>query len=282
MTFTPVTVTLNGFLFDSLTPDPDGVLWSWQSLDGWFDTAQVRQESSERQSMGMNVTVSRRNGRPISLTAIASSQNTGARLDDLLYKAMRRLKANCDLSAGVGLLQVAEPGLGLQAYVRGTGPILSRVFGHRHGVTFQVPLLAADPRRYSSTLTTNATLVLTGSGTVVTQTLANAGDLPTPPVFTIVGPAVNPYVRSNTGVTGLGFPFVQYNGTLAGGQTLTIDMANLTADVNGTNVIALLTGIGGGPPDWWQINAGGTSVNLGRASGSGTCTATAVYRDAYS
>lgn len=276
MTFTPVTVTLNGFLFDSLTPDADGILWSWQALDGWFDTATIRQETAERASMGMVTTVARTNARAINLTAIASAHTPGMRIDDLMYRAMRRLKASCNLSAGPGDLVVAEPGLSLKSSVRLASPILSRMFGHRHGVTFSVPLIAQDPRRYNATPQTVATSA--------SFTATNNGDLPSAPVFTVTGPSTNPSLRDST-LTNT--PFVRFNGSVAGGAVLTIDFQKLTADVDGLNVLSLLDGnlnglpdaggVGGSPPAWWQLAPGANALHHG---GGGT--GSLVFADAYS
>ena len=33
-----IPVELNGWLFDGTTQDADGVCYSWNSIDGWFDT----------------------------------------------------------------------------------------------------------------------------------------------------------------------------------------------------------------------------------------------------
>lgn len=69
------------------------------------------------------------------------------------------------------------------------------------------------------------------------------------PVFEIIGPANNPQLTNITTVTS-----IKYNGNVASGQKLVIDMFNKTAFLNGTSVIKDLTG------DWVYFKPGVNSV----------------------
>lgn len=260
MTYTPVTVVLGSFSFDGATPSPTGVLWEWQDLAGWFDTADQRVDQHEN-DIGVSLTVDRRNGRPITMTVLAKPTSNGTRLDDLVYSGERALKAAVRPSVDVPvLLKVNEPSVALQAYVRQAGPIRTRMLGARRLVQFQVPLIAPDPRRYAQTATTPS---LTNGTTTVT----NNGDMPSPGVFTITGTTANPQIR-NTSLTNQ--PQVIYGGTLGGGDTLVIDVAQQTVLLNGSDARANLT-----VAHWWEFRPGANAIQVNNN--------TAIsFRDAYS
>lgn len=57
------------------------------------------------------------------------------------------------------------------------------------------------------------------------------------PTIVISGEAVNPSIRNNTNNT-----IIEYNGTVAASQTLTIDLVSGTASLNGVNVTRNLSG----------------------------------------
>lgn len=260
MTYTPVTVVLNSFTFDSLTASPAGVRWSWQDLSGWFDTADQRFDAHEY-GTGVTPTVDRRNGRPITLTVLAHNPTSGMQLDDLMYVGQRTLKASLRAAVDVPvLLKVNEPTVPLQSYVRQTGPMRSKMLGTRHMVQFQIPLIAPDPRRYAQTA---SAAVLTSGTTAVT----NNGDLPTAGIFTITGVTANPQIR-NTSLTGS--PQIIYGGTLGGGDTLVIDVAEQTVLLNGADARANLT-----LANWWEFKAGSNSIFVNNNT-------SISFRDAYS
>lgn len=265
MTYTPVTVTLNSFAFDGTTQSPAGVKWDWQDLSGWFDTPDQRFVQQE-QGIGVTVTVDRRNGRPITLTALCSSPNPGMKLDDLLYAGQRALKAAVSPSVDVPvLLSVNEPSVPLQAYVRQAGPIRSKMLGTRHMVQFQVPLLAADPRRYAQTAQSH-------NLTSGTTTLDNNGDIPSPPIFTITGPGGGTGGRAmvrNLDLTD--DPQIAYDASLGGGDVLVIDVAAQTVILNGTDDVRGNLSIA----SWFEMKPGGNRIDVNSATN-------VSFRDAYS
>lgn len=260
MTYTPVTVELNNFPFDGTSESPDGVVWEWVSFDGWFDSTDQRFEPHEV-ALGSSVTVDRRNGRSMTLTAFCHALGDGIRLDDLLYAGQKALKAAVSPAVDIPvLLQVNEPDVVLLCYVRQNGPIRSRVWGTRNGCLFQIPLFAPDPRRYAFTV---STVDLTSG----TDTITNAGDLPAPPIFTITGGGTNPQVR-NTTIEGS--PQIVYGGTLGGGDTLVIDVNAQTVLLNGVDARANLT-----IAHWWSLAPGDNAIFVNADTN-------VVYRDAYS
>lgn len=70
------------------------------------------------------------------------------------------------------------------------------------------------------------------------------------PVWKLTGPAINPQIEVvTTGTT------IAYNGTITASQTLVVDMFNKTATLNGTNVLANLSG------DWIYFKPGNNRVS---------------------
>lgn len=269
-----IAVSIDGWLFDDDTADADGVTYSWQELAGWFDTPDLTIVTDQR-PLGVSEGVVNVGGRSITLTGTIHDPSLTKPLGPRAWKAMRTLKTAVGCMFASRVLLVNEPDLQLQARVRQSGPMRFKRSSHLASVSFQIPLLAPDPRRYDSTPQSVAS-----SGTF---SVTNNGDLPTPPVLTVVGPATNPSLR-NSSLTNT--PFVRFNGSIAGGAVLTIDFANLRADVDGLNVLSLLDGnagglpdaggVGGGPPAWFQLAPGVNALHQG-GGGSGTVD----FSDAY-
>lgn len=260
MTYTPVTVSLNTFLFDGTTQSPSGVVWDWQELSGWFDTGDLRVASGEA-GRGVVLTVDRRIGRPITATFLAHSSSPGHKLDDLMYSGQRALKAAVApaVSEAAVMLKVNEPGLALQSRVRQVGPIRTKMLGQRAMVQFQVPLLAPDYRRYSQTLHSQALSV--GSNTVT-----NLGDLPAPVVLTRTGATTDPSWQNTTAA---GSPTLEYTGTF-GAVSLVIGTDVETVLLNGANSRSNLT-----TAQWWNLAPGANTIVASHAS-------SIDWRDAYS
>lgn len=271
---TCITAELNGLLFDGDTADGDGVVYSWQDIAGWWDSPDLGIVTDQR-PVGVSESVVNMGGRSITLTCLAHDPLLGHKLGLKQYKAIRTVKTFCGLEFVSGLLKVNEPGITLQSRVRLSSPIRTK---RQAGVSvqFQVPLLAPDPRRYDATPQTVAS-----SGSF---SATNNGDLPTPPVLTVVGPATNVSLRNSSLAN---TPFVRFNGSIAGGAVLTIDFANLTANVDGLNVLSLLDGnlgglpdaggIGGGPPAWFDLLPGANALHQG-GGGSGQIDFADAYR----
>lgn len=272
---TCITAELGGFLFDGDSPDTDGVVYSWQDLAGWWDTPDLSVITDQR-PLGVSESVVNVGGRSITLTGVAHPPKLGDKVGLDAFAAMRRVKVACGCMFAPKYLQVNEPGLSMHALVRQTSPMRFKLSSHLASVTFQIPLLAPDPRRYDVTPQSVAT-----SGTF---SATNNGDLPTPPVLTVVGPAADVSLRNSSFSS---TPFVRLPGALGSGAVLTIDFANLTANIDGLNVISLLEGnhlglpdaggVGGGPPAWFQLRPGVNNLHQG-GGGSGSLD----FADAYS
>ena len=260
MTYTPVTVSLNTFAFDGTTQSPSGVVWDWQELSGWFDSGDLRVASGEA-GRGVVLTVDRRIGRPITATFLAHSSSPGRKLDDLMYTAQKALKSFVApaVSEAAVLLKVNEPDVALQSRVRQVGPIRTKMLGQRAFVQFQVPLLAPDYRRYSQTLHSQAL-------TVGSNTVTNAGDLPTPVVLTQTGPATSPSFQNTTAA---GDPTLAMT-TAYGAVNLVIATDTETVQINGFNFRSSLT-----TAQWWNLAPGANTIVVSHAT-------TIEWRDAYS
>lgn len=128
-------------------------------------------------------------------------------------------------------------------------------------VTWDVMLLAGDPRIYAATQTTNTIALTSGSGSVANS---NAGVFSTPPTLVFTGPGTTFRATNNTTSE-----FLQVNTTLTGAQSLTIDVLNKTILRNdGTNLYGSLDTAS----TWWVLGPGSTTVagaiTSGFASGS--------------
>lgn len=148
-------LTLNGLVIDDTTPDTNGTVWYFQSLDGWWDSAPIRVATSEISPQGEVVTQARVNGRPLVLTAIAATAtpNQTPLGKDAIFAAMETMKTAARCVIAPVLLTVNDPVHELHAQVQrnGTqGTIKSAILGESHSVQFQVQLFAADPNRYDA------------------------------------------------------------------------------------------------------------------------------------
>lgn len=254
-------VDLNGLLFDGVTPHgDDGVVYCWQAIDGWFDTADLTVNSIPL-PIGIQHTVVKLGGRPITLTGVAHYPD-GTPLDAAAYAAMRYIKTFCRAEFGPIELIVYEPDLPLRALVRQTGParfIVQAASGRAVSVKFQVPLVATDPRRYSLE-------VKSFECSPDTNNVTNEGDMPTPVIIRQTGPATSPWFQNHSAA---GEPTLAMT-TTYGAVDLTIDTLTEEVDINGFNFRSSLT-----TAQWWMLVPGDNIVEV-----SHTCTL--EYRDAYS
>ncbi|MFD5089317.1 hypothetical protein ACFWMR_01855 [Amycolatopsis thailandensis] len=163
------------------------------------------------------------------------------------------------------------------------------------GIDWQLPLIATDPRWLDTTMQVAGPFTVGGvvadgldwgsggldwanggldwgsSGNGGVLSLTNPGSAPTWPVFTVVGPLVNPALTNP--VTG---DVIAYTGTVEAGQTLVIDTSPFTRSValNGVDRSGLLASA-----QWIEIPPGG-QVTV-QFSGAGAGTVTASWRYAY-
>lgn len=145
--------------------------------------------------------------------------------------------------------------------------------------TVQFKMFAEDPRLYASTLTTVSIPFAAGASTGFGFSLGfsfgfgaggggsdgvfvvNAGNRPTPAIFTIHGPCDTPSILDETYGHVLAFNII-----LATGETLVVDTQYKTVRLNGT-VSRRGTLV---DPDWFYLESGQTFLRYNALSGTGS------------
>jgi|SRR5579885_3669638 len=90
-------------------------------------------------------------------------------------------------------------------------------------------------------------------------TLANSGNIETPPTLTLHGTLTNPYILNET--TG---EWMQLTATLGASDVVVIDMNEKTITLNGTSLLsAKVSG-----SSWWDLNPGDNLISLSSGSTS--------------
>lgn len=267
-------VVLGPLTIDSLTPDGDGTVWDATLLDGWWDTPDNRLTYGDVMPMGQTVTVARFEGRSIAAQFLARHANGHSPLGANCFRAIDRFKRAFAATLVPVLMTVTDAVETRQSLARLSSKMKVAIGGELGYVQFQVPILCPDPRRYAPTVNTGAVNIAgagTDSGGVV---ITNAGDLSTPPVVTIHGPAVQPLIQNDSLDD---TPNVKWVGTLGGADILVIDMAAETMRFNGANAINGLD-----PASrFWQLAPGANVIHYHRNSGSGAAASSVAWQDAY-
>lgn len=227
-------------------------------------------------------------GRVIELEGLA----TGATQADA-YAAIDALKGALALGSE-HVLKFTRQGLAYaeRAVIREGSALEFELVGKRKTIKWAVALVAADPRLYADTLSSGSydpTQAGSGSGVNFPLTfpldfgsgsssgslqLTNAGNFPTPPVWTITGPAVNPELRNDT----TGESIFTTGLSLNAGAQIVIDVAARDVLVSGTSRPDL---IDAASTIWGELAPG---VNVVRLVGSGFVAAQTLlecsFRDA--
>lgn len=151
---------------------------------------------------------------------------------------------------------------------------------------------ATDPRRYVTNLSTATCSPPTSSGGVTwpitwpitwstlgtggSVNVVNAGDFDTPPVIQIKGPLTTPFVvRQDTG------DVLEFNTSLAAGDTIVVDVLADTVTLNGTQTGSLLSDRSA-PVSSFRMPPGTTGLLLREAAGPDpSASMTVTYRSAY-
>ena len=266
------------------TVDAQGVAWNLQTLEGW-DSPDVRAEFTEREAdHGAWASPVYLGSRPITLggTILAPSQA-------LLETAMDQLRTAAGLTDTLLTVWETTP---KQAAVRRSGkPLLQYLTDTQ--ASFSVLVTAADPRRYSTTLSTGttalpsttggltfpATFPITFSATAVAGSISavNAGNFDTRPVLTITGPVVAPSISAL-------YPDgtvrqIIYSLDLASGDVLTIDTDARTVLLGGSVSRRRFLTVSSG----WPTIPAGAAVTYQFQSSTYNATArlTATWRSAW-
>lgn len=159
--------------------------------------------------------------------------------------------------------------------------------------TFQIAMVAADPRIYSYQLY-NASVVASGaivpagrsypktysysygawsSAILGSLAVTNSGNTASPPLLTITGPGSNPSVTNATTGETLSF-FI----TMGATDTLQVDMLNHTVYFNG---YSLYSAVDFNNSDWWYVQPGSNTINLGWSDFSDGASLTVEWRNAW-
>lgn len=266
------------------TVDAQGVAWNLQTLEGW-DSPDVRAEFTEREAdHGAWASPVYLGSRPITLggTILAPSQA-------LLETAMDQLRTAAGLTDTLLTVWETTP---KQAAVRRSGKPLMQYLTDTQA-SFSVLVTAADPRRYSTTLSTGttalpsttggltfpATFPITFSATAVAGSISavNAGNFDTRPVLTITGPVVAPSISAL-------YPDgtvrqIIYSLDLASGDVLTIDTDARTVLLGGSVSRRRFLTVSSG----WPTIPAGAAVTYQFQSSTYNATArlTATWRSAW-
>lgn len=144
-----ITLAINGFLADSVTPDGNGAAWTVERIDGWWDSGSLRVEIDEVQPAGEEITRARENGRPLVVEVVAHAPGGATALGELgCYLAVTSIEVPFRILYEPVTMTVTDPVLELHALVRRVGEIKHAIIGKSAAVRFQIPLLAPDPYRY--------------------------------------------------------------------------------------------------------------------------------------
>ncbi len=238
-----VVVTLGGITFGNSTPDANGATWNVSEIDGW-DSPDLRSSlldlpGHDRQALGPVL----HRARALSLKGVCETPT-----DAIYWLSKAKLSTATLLTTTDGTLTVAETATKKIA-VRRAGRVLMRPLGGLHGIEFEIPLIAPDPRILANTATT-----ITPGGTAT-----NTGNFAASPVLTVTGSAAGPIVIANTtaGRT------ITVTTAIPAAQLLVIDFRARTILLNGVNRYDLVTGT----PQWFDIAPGNNTITY---SGGGT------------
>jgi hypothetical protein len=241
--------------------DAFGVEWHTTAFDGW-DGPGVRSESFP---------VIRRHGvfpgewlydsRTMGIHGFFWAPTEGA-----MWAARNRLAAaSSAFSVNPGLMTVKEPGNIPESFfvTFWRSDRLQMTTKTANAVEFQIPLLAADPRKYDLTQKTQS--IVLGH-----QTIVSDGTIETDPLVTIHGGSTNPTLFNMT-VGGNG---IKFNTVLNPGSNLVANWRDRTVLINGVShyeVVDVNTA-------WWPIIPGDNDIYLtSDGGGSGDI----VWNDAF-
>jgi len=252
---------VDGFSF--IGADSLGGFWTLQDLQGWHDGVSMRRNRQDRsQQDGVWESTGNRAGRPITLTGMA-------RFSDARNAKMASRNLRGIVGGGRSDMTVTDSGGSLRATVELDGDIKVGWFNELM-FTWSVLLFAPDPTLYGGALFGSAGLA-GGSGTGLVYPLVyprdygavagtpgmvavgNTGNTAYWPRLRIDGPSPNPVVTLvETG------DWVRFNGTLAAGQWLDIDLGNRRVLLNGqVSLRQFVTSSG----KWLAVPPGGGSVS---------------------
>jgi Phage tail protein len=272
-------ISYNGLDIEFGQVDSDGIAWLWQKLEGWDGpdvTGGLLQRAADH---GAWPSPQFYQPRTLTWTVMATAPTQAQR--DL---ARAKLSQAIPVSE-LAVLRYDEP-IPKQAQVRRSGKI-TETYPTLTDVSFNIGLVAPDPRKYSTAVKVVTTTVSTASsgftfpvtfpvtipagqppGTGVTVT--NAGNFETRPVVAVRGPVTAPaLVNTSTGQS------VSFSAlTLTSNDLLAVDFSIQQAFLNGTYRPADPASV------WWNLAPGTTVIALQATTNPGA-TLEAVFQDAF-
>lgn len=258
--------------------DANGTWWlikGWDGMDGVATVGQTVQKSGDH---GTFATPQFYGARLLTLTVQATAQTQALR--DVARAYVQQAFPVSDLAT----LRWDEP-VPVQMNIRRTGKI-AETYMTLADVVFSIPLVAPDPRKYSTVLHTATAnqasaaaglappltppLTLPAGAPAMAVSCTNAGSFETRPLVTITGPITAPAVVNQvTGQT------VSFSGlTLAATDVLAVDFNGPQALLNGVYRPADTTS------SWWVMPPGTTGIAVTGTTSVGS-TMTVAWRDAW-
>ncbi len=211
-----VVVTLGDIEYNC-EADERGTKWAVSEIDGW-DSPDVRSPNLARPGRdGLLFGEWFYGGRLLNLRGAFLARDCNEALI-----ARTRLADNTDYVHEFATLEVDEE-VARVVEVKRAGRLLIRQTHERY-VEFEVALLARDPRKYAKVVSSQVFAAGAAHG------MENAGNYPTPWIWTIDGPVTNP--RLTNGTT---FEFVEVDIVLLGGDQLVVSSDFRTVTLNGVD-----------------------------------------------
>lgn len=239
---------LRGLAIDG-TPDSDGDVFVLDHIEG-LESPDVDLQLGERNDGGSYLNSVRFKERQ--LLVVGTAYSIGNVTFDVL-RIRRKIEVAAQLVTTQAWLYVDEPspGIPVQMIVSRAGKL--SLPKPRHNVqTFEIPLVAVDPRKYKQGTVSSA--VVNGSP----QTLVNEGNYPTYCVAVLNSTATNPWIQNDA------FGRITFQGSNLPANSY-IDFQNKRT-VHGVNGV---TDAAARPRFWWPLVDGNNTI---RSSGSWTVT----------
>lgn len=226
-------VTLGAITFNDNTNDVNGAKWWVDKIDGW-DSPSIRQSLFDLTGAdGQAIAEARFRARPLVLSGQCqtSSQTVLDASRDRLADISQQLTAP-------RLLTVNET-TAKQVLVVRAGELRMRDYVGAGAFDFELPLLAVDPRKYSTNQPQQ-------NLDATSRPLVSNGTYPTLPILRVLGAATNPIIITNRGRS------VRINTALSSTDVLTVDFARRLVLLNNVPNGGLIDS----STQWWNLTPG--------------------------